>query len=403
MALCRARVPKPSPLLFVLLTVFIDLVGGSLLVPVLPYLVERFRSDALTIGLLSSVFSVAQFLATPVLGSLSDRFGRRPVLIACVFGTAIGYFLFGLADSLWVMFVARVIAGATGGVVATAQAYIADVTPPQQRTQAFGLIGAAFGLGFILGPALGGALVTIDLNAPVYCAGCLALTNTVLGYFTLGESLPPERRRAVGWRELNPLGQLARLALDTKIRGLLAGFFIFNAVFAGFTSIFALSIRDRFGWGPELVVWLFAFIGVVATVVQGGLIRKLVPRFGEARLALWGLALVALAFVLVAVSPSGGWLYLTQAVLALGVGLATPSLRGLISNSVADDEQGRVLGGSQSLVSLSQVLGPLVASVCYDYLGRLTPFWGGALVMLAAVGFVYANLRRQQSAPPPFK
>ncbi|WP_041243893.1 tetracycline resistance MFS efflux pump [Gloeobacter kilaueensis] len=383
-----------SPLLFVLLTVFIDLMGGSLLVPVLPYLVERFRSDALTIGLLTSSFSIAQFLATPVLGTLSDRFGRRPVLLICVFGTSVGYFLFALANQLWVLFLARTIAGATGGVVSTAQAYIADTTPPEKRTGAFGLIGAAFGLGFILGPAIGGALVHFDLNAPVYFAGALALFNLLLGSFTLKESLPPEKRqRRSGLDALNPFKQLSRLVGDGKIRGLLVGFFLFNFAFAGFTSIFALSIKDRFGWGPAQVVWVFAFIGVVSTFVQGWLIRQLVPRFGEPRLALSGLGCICFAFALIALIPAGSWLYLTQGVLALGVGLATPSLRGLLSNTATASDQGRVLGGAQSLVSLGQVLGPLAASSSYDYLGQLVPFWGGAVTLLLALGFVFLNLR----------
>lgn len=384
-----------SPLVFIFLTIFIDMIGSSILFPVLPFLVERYRSDALTLGLLASTFSIAQFLATPVLGALSDRYGRRPVLLLCVLGTAVGYFMFGLANSLWVLFLSRIIDGVTGGVIATAQAYIADTSTAEERTKNFGLIGAAFGLGFILGPALGGALASIDLNLPVFFAGTLALLNAVLGYFTLDESLSPDLRRPFGLSDLNPFKQLSALARDTRVRGLVLGFFIFNFAFAGFTSVFAIFLRDRFGWGPALSAGIFAFIGLVSAAVQGGLIRKLLPAFGEARLAVSGLLCVSAAFGLAALVPAGAGilLYPTQGLLALGVGLTIPSLRGLISNRVLANEQGRVIGGSQSLASLAQVIGPLWAGWTFDYLGILTPLWSGALWVLVALACIVPNLR----------
>lgn len=393
-----------SPLLFVVITVFIDLMGTSLLIPVLPYLVERFRGEALSfgldiglvIGLLTASFSVAQFVATPVLGSLSDRYGRRPVLLVCVFGTAVGYLIFGLAGSLVVLFLSRVVAGATGGVISTAQAYIADVSPPEDRTKNFGLLGAAFGLGFIFGPAIGGLLARYDLNLPVYFAAAIALLNTVLGFFTLKESLPPEQRRPLVAKDFNPFGQLGRLFATREIQGLLIGFFLFNFAFSGFTSVFALSLRDRFGWGPDLAAGVFAFIGVVAALVQGGLIRKLLPVYGEARLSVWGLGLVAVAFGLTAIVPGGILLYLSQGIMAAGVGLATPALRGLISNRTAASEQGRVLGGAAAVVSLTQILGPTAAGWSYDHLGQLTPFWVGGLLILGALVWVLIGV----SSPP---
>ncbi|MBC7880081.1 MAG: MFS transporter [Anaerolineae bacterium] len=384
---------RPSPLIFIFLTVFIDLMGGSLLIPVLPFLVERFRSDALTIGWLTASFSIAQFLAAPVLGSLSDRYGRRPVLLICVLGTALGYFVFGWAKSLWVLFLARIIDGITGGVISTAQAYIADISTPEERTKNFGLIGAAFGLGFILGPTIGGVLARIDLNLPVFFAGGISLVNLVLGYFTLNESLPPERRRPISAVDFNPLRSLANLLDQKSLQGILIGFFLYNFAFAGFTGIFTLAIRDRFGWGPDLAAWLFAFIGIISTIVQGGLIRKLVPAFGETRLAISGLALIALAYGLVCVIPSGPWLYLTQGILAVGIGLTAPSLRGVLSNRTSPENQGRVLGGAQALASLGQVVGPLWAGWSYDYLGRLVPFWVGAIWQLAAIALVVIGLR----------
>jgi multidrug resistance protein len=401
MSLQKAR--PLSPFVFVFLTIFIDFMGASLLVPVLPFLVDRFRSEALavgldlgaTIGLLTASFSIAQFLATPVLGSLSDRYGRRPVLLICIFGTAVGYFIFGWATSLWVLFFSRVIDGVTGGVISTAQAYVADVSPPEERTKNFALVGVAFGLGFILGPALGGLLARVDLLLPVFFAGSIALANTVFGFFTLKESLPVERRRALDPTDFNPFRQLGVLFANPKLQGLLTGFFLFNFAFAGFTSIFALSIRDRFGWGPDLAAGLFAFIGLVSTFVQGFLIRKLLPVFGEKRLAAGGLAVIALAFVGITLAPRGEWLYLTQAMVAFGVGVSAPSLRGLLSVRVSSAEQGRILGGSQALVSISQIFGPAAAGWSYDHLGRLTPFWAGAFLLVVAVGWVITTLRGQ--------
>jgi MFS family permease len=190
---------------------------------------------------------------------------------------------------------------------------------------------------------------------------------------------------------------LGKLFANRALQGLLVGFFLFNFAFAGFTSIFALSLRDRYGWGPDHAAGVFAFIGVVSAVVQGGLIRRLLPAFGEARLSLWGLAIVGLAFVLTAVVPGGVPLYLSQGVLAVGVGLATPALRGLLSHRTSASEQGRVLGGATAVVSLTQILGPTAAGWSYDHLGRLTPFWAGALVMIAALAWVLAGLKPQKS------
>ncbi|PZO41630.1 MAG: tetracycline resistance MFS efflux pump [Leptolyngbya sp.] len=397
----NAKTLSTPRLVFIFITILFDKLGESLIFPILPFLVERFRSDAFTLGMLASSYAIAQFIAIPVIGALSDRYGRRPVMLVCVLGTAISYFIFGFATTLGMLFFSRILDGVTGGVAATAQAYIADISAPEDRAKNFGITGAAFGLGFTLGPAAGGLLASINLNLPVFVAGTIALMNFGLGYFVLAESLDQDQRRPLAWRDFNPIGQLSDILRDSRIQGLLISFFIFNFAFAGFSSIFVLFLNTRYGWGPSQAAMVFFFIGIVSTLVQGGLIRWLLPRFGEAKLVVSGLVLVALAFGGVVLIPAGSpvlipALYTTQAFLALGVGLLIPSLRGLISIRVSGQEQGKTLGGNQALQSVASIAGPLWAGWIFDRSGMLSPFWMGALFMVMAVGFALTNLPRRQ-------
>lgn len=374
----------------------------SILFPILPFLVERFRSDAFTLGLLTASFAIAQFLATPAIGAISDRYGRRPVMLICVLGSAISYFMFGWAGALWVLFLSRIIDGITGGVAATAQAYIADTSKPGERSKNFGLTGVAFGLGFVLGPALGGALSGIDITFPVFFAGSLALLNAILGYFTLPESLSVEKRRSIRLKDLNPLNQITDLLRNRKIRGFLWATFIFNFAFTGFTSIFVLFLNERLGWGPASAATVFVFIGVVSTIVQGVLIRKLLPIYGEAKLTVIGFITLAIGLGLVAVIPNDSiWLYPTlytsQALLSLGAGFLLPCLRGLISNRVSDREQGRTIANAQGIQSIAAILGPLWAGWTFDHLNIAAPFWLGSLLVLLGLVCALANLRQPQS------
>ena len=395
----RPRLPV-SPFAIVILAIVIEVTGGGLLFPVLPFLVEQFRSDAFTITLLAASFAAAQFLAAPGLGTLSDRIGRRPVLVLCTFGTAVAFFLFGLANALWVMFLAQIANGITGGLVSTAQAYLADIsTSPQERTKNFGAIGAAAGIGFILGPLVGGTLAAVDLRLPVFLAGGIALCNSALAYFVLPESLQQRRTEPIGWQDLNPLTQLQDLFRRQQLRTLLTSYFSFFLAFAGFTSIFVVLVRDRYQWGPMQSAGILFFVGIVASVVQGGLIRQLLPRFGELRLMLTGFCLVALALGLVALSPHGYYLYGTQALFAFGIGIASPSLRGLIASSVLDSEQGKVSGGTQSLSSLTQILGPLLAGWAYDRWNPSLPLWVGAVLVLIAIGLVTCSDTLRSGGP----
>ncbi len=395
-----------SPLIFIFLTVFIDLLGVGIVLPLLPFYVKLIEASspawmaanhALIVGSLTASFSLFQFLFAPILGALSDRYGRRPVLLLSLVGAGLSYTLFATADRfeplgavavLAVLFVSRIIAGITGGSISTAQAYIADVTTPETRARGLGMIGAAFGLGFMLGPAIGGLLSTVSLSAPALVAATLAFANAIFGYFRLPESLPAAAR-SKQLSSVNPLRRLSAVARREAIRPLLVGVVLLNLAFAGLQSNFAVFSDVRFGFGPTQIAFIFAFIGLMAVLMQGFLIRRLVPMFGEARLAVTGMALMATGFVLIALAPAAWVLYPAMAVLSIGSGMATPSLTSLISRSVSAQEQGSVLGGTQAFTSLTMIVGPLTAGLLFDAVGPATPYLGGAL-LIASAGVVLA-------------
>jgi MFS family permease len=399
-----------SPLVFIFLTVFLDLLGAGIILPLLPFYVKIVEQAddptlvayrALIVGALAASFSFFQFIFAPVLGALSDRYGRRPVLLLSLLGAGLSYVLFALAGQfqsfgveavLAVLFAGRILAGITGGNISTAQAYIADVTSPQERARSLGMIGAAFGLGFMIGPALGGILSHISLEAPAFAAAALAFGNVIFGYFMLPESLPAERRtRTV--MNLNPLTRLQALVGKRQLRPLLAGVVMLNFAFAGLQNNFAVYTDARFGFGPDQNAWLFAFLGLVAVFVQGFLIRRLLPRFGEARLAITGMVVMMIAFILLTIAPQAWMLYPVIGLLAFGSGIATPSTTALISRRVTPQEQGSTLGGVQALISLTMVVGPLFAGYVFDTVAITAPYsFGAAFVAVAAAILISALL-----------
>ncbi len=381
-----AQPPSKRALSFLFLTVFLDLLGAGILLPIIPYLVRQFRTDATTIGLLSTSFSAAQFVASPVLGVLSDRYGRRPVLLLSILGSAFGYFLFAIAGSLPVMFLSRIIDGFTGGNISTAQAYIADVTPPEDRAKNFGLIGAAFGLGFIIGPAVGGFLANISVHAPAYGAGILGLITATLGYFVLPESLAPELRmqKPFHWSELSPVKPLVDLLRRKELLLVLAAIFVLNFAFSGLQSNFSLFTLVRFQYTPQQNAWIFAYIGLLAAFVQGVLVRRLNPVLGEQKIATLGMAMLIAGFFGVAFAANTS--HLMVAIIGVaGVGFASTAYMAMLSHKVSAREQGWLLGSTQSVLSLTRVAGPIYAGAVFDSIGPGSPYWTGALMLSVAL------------------
>jgi MFS family permease len=373
------------PILF--LIVFVDLVGFGLIIPLLPFYGERFGASPQQVTILMAVYSLMAMLAAPVWGRLSDRIGRRPVLMASMLAAALAYLWLGLASALWMLFAARAFAGACAGNIAAAQAYIADVTSPERRARGMGMIGAAFGLGFIIGPALGGIvagndLATADLETP----GLIAAGLSLIAFFGVVLLLPESRPAAA--RDRPSRGRIAVLR-DTLGRPvlsrLLVVFFLVILAFAGMESTFALWAMRQFDWGPAQVGYSLTLVGLLSAIMQGGLIGTLTRRFGEERLMLGGLALIALGLLVLPLAHHLAPLLVALAALALGMGMMQPSLNSLISRRAGADEQGEVMGVAQSIGSLSRVLGPVIAGALFEAFGRSSPFLWGALLVGAAL------------------
>jgi MFS transporter, DHA1 family, tetracycline resistance protein len=350
--------PKRSPLLVLFLTVFIDMVGFGIVMPVLPLYAEKFHATALEIGWLTGIYSGMQIIFTPVLGKLSDRFGRRPVLMISLAGTAVGFVMMGLAHSLTLLFAARIVSGITGGNISIPQAYIADVTTPEERSKWMGMIGAAFGLGFTFGPMIGGIMSEISYAAPFYFAGALAAVNVVLLYFILPESLPLEDRLKP--HADAPIVEVFRHGNGWMFGGVVATYFFLIVGFTIMTAFFALFTERRFGYDAHANGYLFGFIGILTVIVQGGLIGKLVRRFGETSLARAGLLLTTASLALLPFCSNLPLLLLACAGLSFGSGFSSPPLNGLASQMVDRTWQGRALGVLQSAGSSARLIGPLI-------------------------------------------
>ncbi|WP_051669461.1 MFS transporter [Bryobacter aggregatus] len=371
-------------------TIFLDVLGLGVLIPVLPYYAQRFSADAMTVGLLSAVFSVAQFTSSPLLGAISDRYGRRRVILANILGSAFGYFLFGWASTLWVLMLARVIEGVTGGSISTAQAYIADVTPPEDRMKRFGLIGAVFGVGFIIGPAFGGFLSSYSLAMPAYAAGSLCLAAAIFGYFMLPESLPVERRIQTPLRlaDANPIRQIAAALQRDSIRAILFAIFAVNVAFSALQSNFAFFTMKRFGMGPQQNAWIFVYIGVLSVLMQGVVVRRLPKHWNPLSLCITGLIGTAIGLLGISFSQEEWQLFPSIAVMAFGNGVAAPMLTALVSRRVGASEQGTVLGSTQSILSSTRIVGPIFAGYVFDAFGSGAPYWMGAILVVAGVAIV---------------
>jgi DHA1 family tetracycline resistance protein-like MFS transporter len=385
-----------TPLIIIFVTVFIDLIGFGMIIPVLPFYAGTppFNATPFEIGMLFAIYSWMQFFFTPVLGRLSDIYGRRPILFISIMGSAVGYFVIGIAGTLFMVFVGRVISGVTGANISTAQAYIADVTSKENRAKGMGLFGAAFGLGFILGPAIAGVLSKYGHHIPFYVAGFLSLFNAIALYFVLPESVKPKLGAFVEKRK-NRLVELAESFQDVRFGMVNLIYFLLIGAFSIMTYAFVLYTSFEFGYSAEQNGYLFAYIGLIAIVGQGVLFGILADRFGESRLAAAGCFLMALTlFAVPYVSPvSGGLaaLLIGCGVLSFGNSLASPALTSLVSKISHEHEQGKALGIMQSSSSLARAIGPTLGGfLLNNSLGRVDSytifrtFWSASGIMLVA-------------------
>jgi MFS transporter, DHA1 family, tetracycline resistance protein len=385
---------KRSPLIIVFGTVFIDLLGFGIIIPLLPFYAETFGAHAFTVAMLSTSFSLMQFIFAPIWGRLSDRIGRRPIIVFGLLGSCLSYLAFGLASSLTALFAARIFAGIAGANIPTAQAVVADVTTPENRAKGMGLIGAAFGLGFIFGPAIGGYMSRFGYAAPGFFASALSFANFVAAWFLLPETLKPEHRAIERVGRIDALrGALARPHLPLL---LLIGFLVV-AAFSGFENTFALFAEQRYGFHASTIGYIFAFIGVILVIVQGFLVGRTVKTLGEHHIVPISLAIVAIGLLMIPGVHSIPALLVANGVLAIGMGFNNPSLMSLISRYTAAEDQGGVLGLTQALSSLGRIVGPMWAGFAFDRLGIGAPYVSSAAVMGVACALALTALWRSRT------
>ncbi len=401
-----------KPIAIIFLTVFIDLVGFGIVIPALPFYVEGdlFKATPLEIGMLFASYSAMQFIFAPILGGLSDKYGRRPVLFLSILGSAAGYAIMGFATALWMVFLGRIIAGITGGNISTAQAYIADVTSRENRAKGMGLFGAAFGLGFIFGPAIGGILGDYGIHVPFLFAAVLSLINAAALYFILPESLKKEDRTTDTTRQ-NRFAELFESLRDSRFSLLVGLYFLLVTAFSIMTATFALYTLYRFDYGIKTNGYLFAYVGVLAVVMQGVLFSRLAKKFGEAWLVVVGSFILIEAFFFIPyIGPDYGGLtalLICVAFFSLGNSLSSPALTSLASKVASEKEQGKALGVMQSGASLARAIGPAVAGLLLnnsfgkiDDFTLFRTFWTASALMFVTflVAFYFAKVRQKQIA-----
>lgn len=402
---------RKAALAFIFVTVLIDILAFGLIIPVLPHLIEEFvggdtATAAYWVGVFGTLFAAIQFVSAPIQGTLSDRYGRRPVILLSCLGLGLDFIFMALAGTLPWLLVGRVISAITSASFTTANAYIADVTAPEKRAQAFGMIGAAFGLGFIVGPVIGGFLGEIDLRYPFWGAALLALCNFAYGWFVLPESLPKDKRTSkFDWAHANPLGSLLLLKRYPQVFGLAAVVLLINLAHYVYPSVFVLFADYRYGWGPQAVGYVLAVVGVFSVIVNALLVKRAVAAWGERRTLLLGLACGVVGFTVYGFA-SVGWMFLAGIPVMALWAFAMPATQALVTRQVGPGEQGRVQGALTSLVSLAGIAGPAIYTAVFAwFIGDRAsvhapgaPFLLAGAMLLAALVVAWRFARVAQSA-----
>lgn len=392
----NSKVSSQKALIFA--TVFLYLVGFGVIIPILPLLGRELGGTAAEVGWLMAIFSLMQFIFAPFWGQLSDRYGRRNILVGCLLAEAFTYIWFALARDYWSLFFARALAGFFGASISTASAYISDITSTQERSKGMALIGVAFGLGFVIGPAIGGGLVYLSKQfssdplmgstTAAFFVGFLCFCTFVFAYFKLPESLPPEKRSPAFKKSTNRFLRIINKFKLAKLRSLLGLFFLAGLSMSAIESTLVFYVGEIYGWGPDKMSYGFVYIGIIIILTQGYLVRKLIPKIGERRLLVVGLSLFSFGSLGIAVSKSLVFLTIAITFFSVGNGLTNPSILGSISIVSSENEQGENLGVAQSLASLGRILGPLLGGTLYDKISVTSPFV--AAWFLAFVGLLIA-------------
>ena len=396
---------KEAALGFIFITLLIDIIGFGIIIPILPQLIQNLTHGTVSEasrygGLLIFAYSLMQFVCSPIIGNLSDQFGRRPVLLCSLFGFGIDYLFLAFAPSIGWLFVGRMIAGITGASITTGSAYISDISTPEKKAQNFGMIGAAFGLGFIIGPVLGGQLAHFGIRWPFIGAACLSLINWLYGFFILPESLAKENRRRFEWKRANPVGSLKLLNKYPVISGLVISITLIYVASHSVQTTWSYYTIEKFGWSPTMIGYSLGVVGVCVAIVQGLLIRRIIPRLGQEKSVYTGLALYAIGFTLFAYASQTWMMYAFTAVYCLG-GIAMPSIQGIISTHVPPNEQGELQGALTSLMSATSIIGPLIMTNVFSYFTSTAapihfagaPFIVSAVLTIISSVLAYRSLR----------
>ena len=386
-------------LIFGLMSVFLCGIGFSIITPVVPFLVQPYISNpedqAIFVTLLTAMYAVCVFFAAPGLGALSDRYGRRPLLLICLLGSATGYLVFGIGGALWVLFAGRIIEGITGGSISTIFAYFADITPREQRTKYFGWVSAFAGVGAAIGPALGGLLARFGYSVPMYFGAIITLLNLIFGFFFMPESLDNSNRlKKITFVRLNPFTQLVNVLSVKKLKRLLISAFLIWLPNGSLQAVFSQFTIDTFNWAPAIIGLMFSIMGIQDIISQGFIMPKLLKRLSDAQIAILGMASEIIGYSLIAASSLFSFypfIIVGMFIFGFGDSIFGPSFNGMLSKSVDTSEQGRIQGGSQSIQALARIIGPIVGGQIYVSLGHSAPAFMGMILIAAAIPVLYKS------------